>query len=106
MEQENNDVLFENLLNKYKKQLEYGKAYYHKNKTNEEFIAKNRNRSKQYYNDNIEKKREYYENNKNDIKLKNNYKYYLKQNRVELFKERHIEKFNRLVDIGYINNDD
>jgi hypothetical protein len=104
MEQENNEALFQNLLNKYKKQLEYGKQYYHTHKTDDEFIAKNRDRSKKYYTNNIDKKREYYKANVEDIKLKNNYNYYKKNNKLELFKERHPDKFNRLVDIGFIKD--
>ena len=105
MEQENQDVLYQNLLNKYKRQLEYGKKYYEKNKTDEEFIAKNRNRSKMYYENNIEKKRDYYKSNNELIKIKNNYQYYKKNHKVDVFKERHSEKYNKLIEIGYITED-
>lgn len=105
MEQENQEVLYQNLLNKYKRQLEYGKKYYEKNKTDEVFIAKNRNRSKMYYENNIEKKRDYYKANVEDIKIKNNFQYYKKNNKIDIFKERHSDKYNRLIEIGYITED-
>lgn len=93
----------ENLINKllesHKKRLEYNRHKYHtERKFNETFMQKNRERSKQHYENNKNKKREYYIKNKEFINSKNTYNYYKRKNKIDIFKNKHPEKYQILID--------
>ena len=72
-------------VNKYK--LYHDKKVYDKN-----WVKKNK-----------EKKKEYYENNKDIMKAKSSYNYYKKINNIDKFKDKQPEKYNLLVDKGLIS---
>ena len=79
--------------------------YYHEvTKNKEEFKIKNRERAKSHYQNGYkEKKRENYTNNRDVIKNKSLYNYYKRNDKIEVFKEKHEEKYKMLVEKGLIN---
>ena len=93
----------QNILTNYKnKRIRENKYYHEVVKNKEDFIMKNRARAKAHYEKNKDKKKEKYENNKDLISAKNLYKYYLKKDNVEKFKEKHETKFKMLLDKNLI----
>lgn len=81
------------------KRLEYDRKRYHEvNKHDPDFIAKNRERAKAHYQQHGEKKRETYAKNKELLSARSSARYYKKTDRLELFKEKHPEKYQLLVD--------
>ena len=100
----NNDELIHKLLNNYKKRIVNDRIKYHtKNKLNPEFMESNRQRAKDHYEKNKEKKKQQYQNNKEIHKSKNLYAYYKRNNKLDIFKDKHKEKYDSLVEIGFIN---
>ncbi len=95
----------QNILRQYKKGLEYQRHVYHtKKKKNPIDIEKNRTRAKKYYHDNKDKKNNYYEDNKFHINCLQSYRYYKIKDRLEEFKEKHTDKYNHLLEVGYIKD--
>ena len=94
------------ILKNYKTQKDRSKDYYHKVKDTEEFKMKNRARAKKHYENgyNVKRKDEY-KNNADVIKAKNLYYYYKKTHKIDLFKEKHSDKYETLVSINYITDD-
>lgn len=91
------------ILENYKKKRIRENNYYHEVvKNKEDFILKNRARAKAHYEKNKDKKKEKYESNKDLISAKNLYKYYLKKDNVEKFKEKHQNKFELLSENNMI----
>jgi hypothetical protein len=92
------------ILNNYKNKRDKQNKYYHEvSKHKEEFKIKNRERAKSHYDNGYkEKKKQYYQDNKDILKNKYLYNYYKKNNKIEVFKEIHSEKYNMLVDKGLI----
>jgi len=93
------------ILNNYKNKRDKQNKYYHEvSKHKEDFKIKNRERAKAHYDNGYkEKKKQYYQNNKDILKNKYLYNYYKKTNKIEVFKEIHSEKYNMLVDKGLIS---
>ena len=90
------------ILTLYKQNKIKNKENYQKIKDNEEFKMKNRERAKAHYHKNKELKKNHYDINKELIKARTSYHYYLKQNRLEEFKEKYPERYDKLVRINYI----
>ena len=91
------------ILNQYKKKRDRENKYYHETtKNKEDFVLKNRARAKAHYNLNKDKKKEKYNENKDFIKAKNLYHYYVKKEKVDSFKEKHEDKFNLLKERNLI----
>ena len=90
------------ILTLYKQNKIKNKENYQKIKDNEEFKMKNRERAKAHYHQNKELKKNHYDINKELIKARTSYHYYLKQNRLEEFKEKYPERYDKLVRINYI----
>lgn len=85
------------ILEAYKKKREKENTYYHEvSKNKDEFKIKNRARAKAHYENNKDKKKEKYINNKELISAKNLYKYYEKRERIEAFAEKHPAKMKLL----------
>jgi hypothetical protein len=80
------------------------KIYYNNNK--DKLQEKSRTYFNKYYEkeEAKQKKKDYYENNKELIKIKNQYKYYLKNNNIEKFKSKFPERFKLLEENNYIIN--
>ncbi len=76
-------------------------------KDNEEFIKKNREFAKNYYNKNKDKKFEYYDNNKEKIRLRARYNYYKQRNRLQDYLLKYSEEAHNFMseeEINEINN--
>lgn len=92
------------ILENYKnKRMRENKYYHQVSKNNEEFMKKNRERAKNHYHNGYkEKKKNNYNDNKEMMKNKSLYNYYKKNDKIEIFKERHKEKYENLVEKGII----
>ena len=86
----------------YKKSRIRDKAKYQKNKQKEGFIEENRARAKAHYTANKEIKATKYKDNKEVLNAKSLYNYYVKNNKVDIFKEKHKLKFNLLQTQGLL----
>ena len=93
----------QHILKLYKQRREKSKADYEKVKDTEEFKLKNRARAKEHYHNNKDLKKKHYEENKELIKARTSYQYYKKKDRVEEFKEKYPERYQKLVDVNYIS---
>ena len=93
------------VLTNYKNKRERENKYYHEvTKNIEEFKIKNCERAKAHYQNGYkEKKKENYTNNKDILKTKSLYNYYKRKEKIEVFKEKHEEKYKMLVEKGFIN---
>ena len=93
------------ILEKYKKSLQDNRDRYHNvRKLNPEFMEKNRQRARNHYKYNTQKKLDYYEKNKIEINIKQKYRYYKKRNNIEKFKEKFPDDYKMLIDTGYIQS--
>ncbi len=90
------------ILKLYKQNKEKNKDNYQKIKDTEEFKIKNRERAKAHYHENKELKKKHYEQNKELIKARTSYHYYLNKDRVDEFKEKYPERYEKLVHVNYI----
>lgn len=90
------------ILKLYKQNKEKNKENYQKIKDTEEFKIKNRERAKAHYHENKELKKKHYDTNKELIKARSSYQYYLKKNRINEFKEKYPERYEKLVHVKYI----
>ena len=87
----------EKILESYKKKRTKENNYYHEvSKNQDDFKIKNRARAKEHYDKNKDVKKEKYQNNKELICAKNLYKYYEKNDKIEIFKEKHPLKWDLL----------
>ena len=86
---------------KKKKEKEYNN-YHNKNKLDPDYMQKNKDRAKNHYNLNKEKRKESYSQNKDLVKARSSYYYYLKNNKIDTFKSKfphHVEllrKYNTI----------
>jgi hypothetical protein len=92
------------ILANYKKKRERENKYYHDvSKNNEEYKFKNRERAKAHYDKaGKDMKKEKYESNKQILQIKSLFNYYKKNDKIDVFKEKHEEKYNILVEKGII----
>jgi len=92
------------LLTNYKnKRIRENKYYHEVTKNKEEFKIKNRERAKAHYHNGYkEKKRENYSNNKDVLQMKSLYNYYKRKDKIDIFKEKHEDKFKMLSEKGLI----
>ena len=80
--------------------------YYHNTtKNKEEFKIKNRQRAKDHYENGYkDKKKENYANNKDILKTKSLFNYYKRNDKIDLFKEKHEDKYTLLIESGFIKD--
>jgi len=95
----------QHILKLYKQNKEKNKANYEKVKDTEEFKMKNRQRAKEHYHNNKHMKQNHYMVNKELIKARNSYRYYMKRDRVEEFKEKYPLRYEKLVHSNYIKQE-
>jgi|TARA_Y100000592_G_C5474625_1_gene321545 hypothetical protein len=97
----------QNILTNYKnKRIRENKYYHEVSKHKEEFKIKNRQRAKLHYENGYkEKKKINYENNKEFLKNKSLYNYYKRNDKIEVFKEKHKDKYDMLVDKNYVKDE-
>lgn len=92
------------VLTNYKnKRIRENKYYHEVTKNKEDFKIKNRERAKAHYHNGYkEKKRENYSNNKDVLQMKSLYNYYKRNDKIDIFKEKHEDKFKMLSEKGLI----
>jgi len=90
------------IVNLYKRHRIRDKAKYQKNKLREGFNEKNRERAKAHYQANKEIKATKYKDNKDILNAKSLYNYYKRNDKIEDFKTKHVDKFNLLTTNGFI----
>ena len=90
---------YKRIIEKYQNNKKTQREYYHKvRKNNEDFKNKNKERSNNYYNNNKEKYKENYVKKQEYVKSRNLYNYYKKRDNLDVFKEKHPEKYDLLVE--------
>ena len=77
------------------------KKYHEELKLNPEWRAKNCEKSREFYKNNKEHYKDKYIKNKDYIKIRNLYRYYLNNNKVNDFKNKYPEKYEYLKNAGY-----
>lgn len=98
------EAQIQNILQSYKNKREREKQRYEEIKNTEDFKNYNRNKAREHYLNNKDKYKERYQNKKDLIKAKNSYYYYQKTNNIEKFKEKHHERYEMLLNSGYLND--
>jgi len=99
------DEYIKGLVEKHKKMLQYNKDRYNNIRKNDpEFMQKNRDRARKHYEDNKEKKQQYYQQNKEIMNCKASYRYYKSRNKLDDFKTKQSDKYQKLVDCGFIES--
>ena len=90
-----NEAEINRVINQYKKKKEKEYNNYHdKNKLDTDYMQKNKERARNHYNLNKEKRKEWYGQNKDLVKARSSYYYYLKNNKIDTFKVKfphHVE---------------
>ena len=103
---EMSDEKIKNMVDRYMSNLEKKKELYHSvHKHDEEFMQRNRERANKHFQMNKDKKKQYYQDNIESKKLNNLYYYYKKKDKMDLFKSKHPDKYDKLVKMGKIKND-
>ena len=96
------DDEIEKIIGMYKKKRDYDNQKYQEKKDDPEFIKKNRERARKYYENNKKKKYEAYKLDKEYYSARSTYNYYKKSDRLSLFKDKHKEKYDLLVERKFI----
>ena len=93
------------ILTNYKnKRIRENKYYHEVSKNNEEFKNKNRERARNHYNNGYKQiKKQKYNDNKDIMKYKSLYNYYKKNDKIDIFKQKHNDKYDKLIEIGFIS---
>ena len=97
------DEQIKQILERYKKSIQYNRDRYNTlRKHDEEYQKKNRERSKIHYDSHKDEKKQYYLDNREDINLKQKYRYYKNKDDLEAYKERFPDDYQKLVEMGFI----
>ena len=99
------DAEIERIVAAYKKKREYDKAKYQKKKDDPEFIKQNRERAARHYEKNAGARKAIYQKDKEYYTAKSSYNYYKRTNNLSVFKDKHKEKYDLLVERKYITSD-
>ena len=97
-----NDEQIKNILEQYKQRQERDAKRYEVLKDDPDFIRVNRERAKQHYQKNKDKKLKYYQDNKEFMSAKSSYHYYRRLDRVDFFKEKYPEKVEVLTENNFL----
>tara|TARA_R110000824_G_scaffold76652_7_gene194153 strand:- start:3238 stop:3564 length:327 start_codon:yes stop_codon:yes gene_type:complete len=92
------------ILETYKKKLEYDRQRYQQKKDDEVFKAKNRQHAKVYYHKNKDKYKQKYKDSQEDKKLKNTFYYYRRLNRLNDLQHKHPDKWSTLLQMGLVSD--
>jgi len=95
-----NDQQIQKVLDQYVKNREYQRDYY-RNRYNTDEIFKNKakDNAKTYYINNIDKRKEKYETNKEYIQAKRRYRYWSKKDDIEGFKNKYPNDWENFFNI-------
>lgn len=86
------------IVNKFIHRREYYKQRYHNYvKTDPEQVDKARERARIHYNNNKEKRKEYYQTNKTMMLAMNRYRYYKKNNNLDLYIKKYPEDYKLII---------
>lgn len=97
-----NDEKINKIIELYKKNRQRDKIKYQKKKDDPEFIKQNRLRAKTHYETVYkEKKKDNYEKNKVLLQTKSLFRYYKKNDKVDVFEKKYPEKYKLLQDHGF-----
>ena len=72
--------------------------YHNKYKLDDDFIKRNRERAKEHYNLNVDKRKENYSNNKEYAKARSSYNYYKRINQLDKFEDKYPERHKMIKD--------
>jgi len=100
------DIEIQKIVSMYKSQRQKDKERYEKIKNTEEFKMKNRARAKAHYEKTREIRQQKYINERDTRLAKNSYYYYKRSNNLEVFKEKHPEKYELLKKCHYFSFND
>jgi len=100
------DIEIQKIVSLYKNQRNKDKERYSKIKDSEEFKMKNRARAKAHYEKTREIRQQKYINERDTRLAKNSYYYYKRSNNLEVFKEKHPEKYELLKKCHYFSFND
>ncbi len=97
----------QDILKKHKNKVEREKKYYHDVlKHKEEYKIKNRQRASNHYHTvGKQMKREAYQKDKEFISNKALYNYYRRNDKMDIFMDKHKGKYDLLIEKGYINKE-
>tara|TARA_Y100000361_G_C10956662_1_gene236626 strand:- start:189 stop:581 length:393 start_codon:yes stop_codon:yes gene_type:complete len=96
------DEKIKKIVTQYKnKRARESKKYHEELKLDPEWRAKNCEKSREFYKNNKEHYKDKYNKNKEYIKIRNLYRYYLNNNKVNDFKNKYPEKYEYLKNAGY-----
>ncbi len=90
------------IIENYKQQKIKDKNRYETLKLNEDFKVKNRERARLHYEKNKDKKKQKYQDNKDFLNAKSILQYYKYNDKVNIFKEKHKDKYELLHSKGII----
>ena len=90
------------IIENYKKQKVKDKDRYDTLKLSEDFKVKNRERARLHYENNKDKKKQKYQDNKDILNAKSLLQYYKYNDKVDTFKEKHTDKYDLLYSKGLI----
>jgi len=96
------DERIKNIINQYERKRQKEKARYELIRNTDEFKNKNRERARNHYQVNKEKKKEKYDNNKVFMNARSSYYYYKKRDKIDLFKEKYPNKVKTLSENNII----
>ncbi len=96
------DERIKNIINQYERKRGKERERYVLIRDTEEFKNKNRERARNHYQVNKEKKKEKYDNNKDFMNARSSYYYYKKHDKIDLFKEKYPNKVNILMENNII----
>tara|TARA_R110001632_G_scaffold114922_1_gene226378 strand:+ start:454 stop:744 length:291 start_codon:yes stop_codon:yes gene_type:complete len=89
-----NDLQIQKVIDQYVKNRQYQRDYYrNRYNTDEDFKNKAKDNAKTYYTNNIDKRKEKYETNKEFLQAQRRYRYWLKKDDLEGFKTKYPEDF-------------
>jgi short subunit dehydrogenase-like uncharacterized protein len=98
------DTEIKNIISRYEKTKEYNKTYYHKKYRDDmEFRENRRERAKEYYVANPDKKKEYYEKTKERQNTLNNWRYAVSVGKEDRFKKKYSLLYDKYIKPKYDN---
>tara|TARA_R110000737_G_scaffold107480_1_gene140123 strand:- start:1320 stop:1637 length:318 start_codon:yes stop_codon:yes gene_type:complete len=96
------DEQIKDIIEQHKNRIQKDKLKYDKMKDTDDFKLKNRQRAKEHYEKNKEKKASLYLENKEFLKARNSYYYYLKRDNLDGFIDKHPDRFELMKEHGYL----
>tara|TARA_R110000796_G_scaffold17535_1_gene53822 strand:- start:1043 stop:1375 length:333 start_codon:yes stop_codon:yes gene_type:complete len=93
------------IIEDHKNRLMKDRLKYEQIKDTEDFKIKNRQRSKEYYKNNKDKKALLYLENKEFLKARNSYYYYSKRDKMDIFIDKFPDRYELMKKKGYFKDE-